>query len=45
MRNFLSNFNLISININHYLHYCYIVILLYCYIVILWGVIISNSCL
>jgi hypothetical protein len=37
MRNFLSNFNLISININHYLHYCYIVIL--------WGVIISNSCL
>jgi len=25
MRNFLSNFNLISININHYLHYCYIV--------------------
>ena len=25
MGNFLSNFNLISININHYLHYYYIV--------------------
>jgi hypothetical protein len=35
MGNFLSNFNLISININHYLHYCYI----------LWAVIISNLCL
>ncbi len=34
MRNFLSNFNLVSININHY-----------CIIVILWGVIISNLCL